>query len=113
MKIAGIRCLKCGDFAYSRARHDMHACSCGNIHVDGGFEYIGVTFVSNLFTPETMQIKVTKETLQKDWATRRNKYGLVKFEGTKGELTAMAAKKLLGGAEDASENADRLSFGQA
>ena len=108
MKIAGIRCLKCGDFAYSRSLHDMHACSCGNITVDGGEDYLQVSFKSNLFTPETIEVNITRATLQKDWAHGKDKYGLIKFTGTQEELTALAAKKLLGGAEDESENADRL-----
>lgn len=33
-------CLKCGDTIVSTHRHDFRGCSCGQIAVDGGNEYI-------------------------------------------------------------------------
>lgn len=33
-------CLKCGDEVESRHRHDFVTCSCGNISVDGGKDYL-------------------------------------------------------------------------
>jgi len=35
-----VKCLKCGDVVFSAHRHDFKYCSCGNIGVDGGLEYI-------------------------------------------------------------------------
>lgn len=35
-----IECLKCGDKPYSRHRHDMKACKCEAVAVDGGMEYL-------------------------------------------------------------------------
>lgn len=33
-------CLKCGEEIESTHRHDFHYCSCGNIAVDGGRDYL-------------------------------------------------------------------------
>lgn len=33
------KCLKCGDVIFSKHRHDYVSCSCGNVSVDGGFDY--------------------------------------------------------------------------
>lgn len=34
------RCGECGDVVESRWRHDYRSCRCGNLHVDGGLDYI-------------------------------------------------------------------------
>lgn len=34
------KCLKCGDIIESIHRHDYVTCSCGNISVDGGTDYL-------------------------------------------------------------------------
>lgn len=34
------KCLECGDEIESRYRHNYKSCSCGNVFVDGGFDYI-------------------------------------------------------------------------
>jgi hypothetical protein len=34
------RCLICGDHLESRERHDRRTCSCGNLTVDGGRDYL-------------------------------------------------------------------------
>jgi hypothetical protein len=33
-------CLSCGDFIFSKHRHDFVECTCGAIAVDGGQEYL-------------------------------------------------------------------------
>ena len=40
MKTNGAKCLLCGDEIYSRHRHDFKTCTCGNLSVDGGLDYI-------------------------------------------------------------------------
>jgi len=35
-----VRCLSCGDIVESKNRHDIQTCSCGNISVDGGLDYL-------------------------------------------------------------------------
>lgn len=34
------RCTNCGDEIESKHRHDYRTCSCGNLSVDGGKDYI-------------------------------------------------------------------------
>lgn len=34
------KCLLCGDSIESTHVHDFRACSCGNLHVDGGKQYL-------------------------------------------------------------------------
>lgn len=35
-----IKCLKCGDIIKSYSRHDFKYCSCENVFVDGGDDYL-------------------------------------------------------------------------
>lgn len=39
-----VKCLKCGDIIESKNRHDFVTCSCGNVSVDGGKDYLRRTF---------------------------------------------------------------------
>lgn len=34
------KCLACGDIIESKHRHDFVKCTCGNLSVDGGFDYV-------------------------------------------------------------------------
>jgi formylmethanofuran dehydrogenase subunit C len=34
------RCMLCGDIIESKYRHDWQSCSCGEIFVDGGLDYL-------------------------------------------------------------------------
>ena len=40
VKVNAAKCLICGDLVVSKDRHDLNICSCGNISVDGGFDYL-------------------------------------------------------------------------
>lgn len=40
IKRNAVRCRLCGDVIESKHRHDYVTCSCGNVSVDGGFEYL-------------------------------------------------------------------------
>ena len=44
MKVQAIVCPKCGDTLFSRARHDFRYCSCGEVAVDGGFDYVRIVY---------------------------------------------------------------------
>ena len=75
-----VRCLvcpKCGDRIYSRARHDFHHCNCGNIYIDGGFDYMRC---GGDVTAKVVRkfIPVSKEELYKDWNEGIDKYGIIK-----------------------------------
>ena len=54
MKVYTVKCPKCGDRIYSRARHDFRYCSCNYLFVDGGFEYtrIGAESLDNIDAKE-------------------------------------------------------------
>ena len=71
-------CPKCHDKIYSRATHDFHSCSCGEIAVDGGFDYLRLCFPK--IKPETIEINIdaTKEELYIDWNKGINKFGIIK-----------------------------------
>ena len=77
-KVNALECPTCGDLIYSRDRHDFHYCSCEEIAVDGGFDYLRIAFKKVL--PKTVRIYVdaTKEELFEDWNQRINKFGVIK-----------------------------------
>ncbi len=39
-KHKGIKCAVCGDLIVSEFRHDFKYCTCHNVFVDGGFDYL-------------------------------------------------------------------------
>ena len=114
VKLAGIKCLMCGDVIYSRANHDFKWCSCGNCYVDAG-----PAILSDGYDPEkgfmrigwTVKDKVVdiveivevpdkinpKHCLFQDWNHNTDKYGLVKDDKyTEDDLIAAKAQiKLL------------------
>ena len=79
-KVTGLTCPRCGDFVYSRARHDFRSCRCGAIFVDGGFDYWRCgwdpTFEK---APESKAVRVfaTPEELFQDWNTSTDKFGRI------------------------------------
>lgn len=38
------QCLRCGEVLESLHRHDFRTCSCGNLSVDGGEDYLKRSF---------------------------------------------------------------------
>jgi hypothetical protein len=82
MKLIGIRCLKCGDIIYSRARHDFHYCSCGAIAIDGGFDYLKISGEDWVMEKDLEIPDVDETVLYKDWNTGKDKYGVIKNEKT-------------------------------
>ena len=80
MKISAIKCKDCGDVIYSRAVHDFHSCSCGNISIDGGFDYTKISWQPNDDMPKVFEIEVdsTRRKLYDDWSYGINNYGLLK-----------------------------------
>jgi len=44
-----IKCLICNDIIESKSRHDFVWCSCGNVAVDGGEDYLKVTFYTDKY----------------------------------------------------------------
>jgi hypothetical protein len=80
--VHAVRCRKCGDIIYSRARHDFRWCSCQSVAVDGGFEYTKIC--GNSEDIETFEhpfsIDASEVELYNDWNGYSNKYGKIKKE---------------------------------
>jgi hypothetical protein len=57
------QCLKCNDIIESTHRHDFVSCSCGNLAVDGGKDYIRRLFKDYNLVKELSIYKETKKTI--------------------------------------------------
>lgn len=75
-----VMCLKCGDEIFSKHVHDMVTCSCGNVSVDGGMDYIRRNSKTDEFEEQSMsmeqeEIRACVDAV--DWAkdTGRNSLG--------------------------------------
>jgi len=79
MKVKGVKCGKCGDVLFSRARHDFRKCTCEETFVDGGFDYLRVGYAGD-FPPVTVELEVgaSKQELYDDWNMCKDQYGLIK-----------------------------------
>jgi hypothetical protein len=78
IKVQAIRCPTCGDTIYSRARHDLRSCTCGEIYIDGGFDYIRIGWQTGA-PPEPFKLTIdaTKKQLFDDWNKGIYKYGRI------------------------------------
>lgn len=54
-----VKCLLCGDIIESVDRHDYVTCSCGNVSVDGGKDYLRRCFVKDQDT--WIDLSITEE----------------------------------------------------
>ena len=81
MKVNAIKCKKCGDIIFSRSVYDCHPCSCDDIFIDGGFDYLRIGWKGKN-PPKSFEIEInaTKEELYSDWANRKNKFGVITEE---------------------------------
>jgi len=79
-KVNAIRCPKCKDIIFSRARHDFHGCSCGAVSIDGGLDYIRTSFSPGELPPKVFEIKVkqSRKQLYADWNEGTDKFGVIK-----------------------------------
>lgn len=77
-KITAIKCPKCRDIIFSRARHDFRWYSCGEIAVDGGFDYLKISFKKEMPSQITLEVEATKKELFEDWNFGKDKFGLIK-----------------------------------
>ena len=75
MEVHGIVCPKCGQFIFSRTRHDFRWCGCGEVAIDGGFDYMKVSYKGVPPEGATQVIPQTKQELYDDWNTHADKYG--------------------------------------
>lgn len=63
--INAIRCLKCQDLIVSTHRHDLKWCSCGNVAVDGGKDYLKRSFA------EGSEVNYVEESIVLDYAQHK------------------------------------------
>jgi hypothetical protein len=75
--VHAIECPTCGDLVFSRARHDMRDCSCGEVAVDGGFDYQKVSFRGSCPKTFSLEVDASKAELNLDWNNYGNKFGLI------------------------------------
>lgn len=60
------RCKKCGDVIESKYRHDFVTCSCGEVSVDGGRDYLRRCFKEDdSYEDLSEQKEITEEEYQK------------------------------------------------
>jgi len=77
-EVKAAECPTCGDLIFSRARHDYHNCSCGEIAIDGGFDYVRMAFKHVIPKVTTVTVNVSREKLYEDWNSGKDKWGIIK-----------------------------------
>lgn len=83
IKVMAIKCSKCHELVYSRARHDYNFCSCGSVGIDGGRSYTKVSFTDKVPDMHEVTLNYTNQDLYNDWNNNINKLG--KLGGIKNE----------------------------
>ena len=76
--VASVTCPKCGDRIFSRARHDYRTCTCKETAIDGGFDYVKLTFTKEPPKVKRMRVYATRQELYDDWNRRKDKFGLIR-----------------------------------
>lgn len=76
-QVTGIQCPKCKYIIFSRAHHDYHACKCGCVTIDGGFDYIHYGWNPSVERPEPISflVALSKQELYDDWNKMTDQYG--------------------------------------
>lgn len=77
-KVNASICPNCWDLIFSRACHDFHHCSCKEIFIDGGFDYVRGGWNKEFPYSVTYEIEQSKDELFKDYNLRIDKYGIIK-----------------------------------
>jgi len=77
-KVITIQCPNCKDIVYSRSRHDCRGCFCGQVAIDGGFDYNRILFKKIRPKLKSKYVIATKEDLYNDWNDAIDKFGLIK-----------------------------------
>lgn len=79
--VTAIQCPKCLDIIYSRARHDFHYCGCGEVAVDGGFDYLKMSFKKTKPVPFQLAVDAScKYQLFRDWNTNQDVFGVIRIQ---------------------------------
>jgi hypothetical protein len=82
--VLAIQCPQCFDIVYSRNRHDMRSCCCGSISIDGGFDYVKLSYdPSKVKLDESPTFKLvvplTKKEIYDDWNRRKDELGIIRI----------------------------------
>ena len=75
--VHAIECPRCFDVIYSRARHDYRKCTCGEVAVDGGLDYLRVAFGKKEPVAKDVWVLVSIKDLYDDYNRKVDKYGLM------------------------------------
>lgn len=86
LKVSAITCPKCRWTIYSRARHDFVKCLCGAVAIDGGFDYMKLSFDTGMTPPKPFEylVDATKKELYDDYNRQGRKFGRVPPPGADG-----------------------------
>lgn len=77
VEVAAQVCSLCHYTIFSRARHDYRFCQCGEIGIDGGFDYRKGSWKTTPGWDITLVIPASRRELYDDWNTRADKFGLI------------------------------------
>jgi len=82
IEIGALECPLCGYIIYSRTRHDFRSCECGAVSVDGGLDYMKVSWDDTLVKwkdvrTHKLKLPLTTAELYEDWNTETDRYGKV------------------------------------
>lgn len=64
MKVRGRECPECGDFIWSKHRHNFVRCRCRKVAIDGGTDYIRM-----VREPFITEVREVQDNSEDDWYT--------------------------------------------
>jgi len=73
--VNAVTCPKCKWTIYSRAHHDFHWCSCKEVAIDGGFDYVKLNFTTEKPPVIRILVEATRQDLYYDWNQGTEKFG--------------------------------------
>ena len=76
-QVTACKCVSCNTTIYSRARHDFHFCKCGEIAIDGGFDYLKLCYKNGRPQTFKMLVSASKKELYDDWNLGKDKFGFI------------------------------------
>jgi hypothetical protein len=82
-EVGCVICPKCHDIVYSRARHDMRNCTCGEVAIDGGRFYTKLCFKKDMPETKVITVPYSDDEMFQDWNQRKNKLGIIKAKANK------------------------------
>jgi hypothetical protein len=77
LAVQGLQCPNCLEVIYSRNRHDYHSCQCGEISVDGGFDYLRSSWLVKTPIRVLVKAKGTMEELHQSYVDGDRKFGWI------------------------------------